>query len=436
MATVTSLGVGSGMDLETLVKNLMNVERLPLSTIQTKMSSYNTKISAMGTLSSKLSALQTAAKALKPDTLQTPLDKFGSYTAQVGSGGDNAAANAIVGAGAQSGSYDLEIQALAQAQKSRVAETNLDLDDANGLEITVDGKTTKVTPQTNTLSGLANAINRSDSGVKATIINDGGSKYLVLTGEEGEAKAFTLSGMGTENATRIQEGKDAEFTLDGIAVKTSSNTVKDVVPGVTLELKAVTSAATSLTVTAEYDTKLKAALEGFVKSFNDAVSSIKSLGSYDAETKATGALNGNRILREAQSALRGLVFGEVDDKIKLSDLGITFQKDGTLALDSDKLAAQITKDPAATATFAASIGTKFNTAIDKLVGVGGQVQAGTDSMKASLRDLEKRQEALEERLVAVEKRYRERFGALDTLMAKMTSTSSQLTSQLASISSS
>ncbi|GHU27095.1 hypothetical protein FACS189488_15170 [Betaproteobacteria bacterium] len=202
----------------------------------------------------------------------------------------------------------------------------------------------------------------------------------------------------------------------------------------TLNLKAVTTAPTTVTVTAEHGEKLQSSLEAFVKSFNDAVGSIKSLGSYDAETKKTGDLNGNRLLREAQSTLRNLVFEESPDGQTLSKLGISYQKDGTLKLDSDKLASAVANDPEAVAKFASHVGTRFNTEVDKIAGLGGRIQASTDSIKTNVRNLEKQQEALEARLVKIEARYRSQFGALDSLVANMNSTSSYLASQLSSLS--
>ncbi|GHT82348.1 flagellar hook-associated protein 2 [Betaproteobacteria bacterium] len=435
MASVSSLGAGSGMDLEGLVKGLMKVESLPLDTLKAKVTSFNTKISALGTLSSKLSSLQTAAKALKPNLLQAPLEKFATYSASVGNGD---VASATVGAGAKSGSYSLEVTKLAQAQKTSIRID--DPDNVGPLTLDFSGDPTRspvtITPGSNSLTSLANAINQSDSGVKATIVTANGNKHLVLTGEEGAGKEFSVSGSGVNSSdvTTTQNAQSAEFTFDGVSVTNASNTVTGVLEGVTLNLKAVTTAPTTVTVTAEHGEKLQSSLEAFVKSFNDAVGSIKSLGSYDAETKKTGDLNGNRLLREAQSTLRNLVFEESPDGQTLSKLGISYQKDGTLKLDSDKLASAVANDPEAVAKFASHVGTRFNTEVDKIAGLGGRIQASTDSIKTNVRNLEKQQEALEARLVKIEARYRSQFGALDSLVANMNSTSSYLASQLSSLS--
>jgi flagellar hook-associated protein 2 len=444
MANVSSLGVGSGLDLQGLLENLMKVERQPLTVLQQQVSSFNTKISALGTLTSKLSALQTAAQGLKPAVLQSPLDKFATYAGKVG---NEDVAGVSVGEGAGSGKYNLEVTQLAQAQKLRI-----DGDDVNiGGELTFSfaGDPTKdfsVTPGGSTLAGVAQAINQAGKGVTATVVNSAtDGPQLVLTSEEGEENAFTVGGAGfSGTATVVQGAQDAKLKLDGIEISSASNTVKDVVSGVTLDLKATNvGAPTTLTVTAEHGDKIKAALESFVKTFNDSIASIKSLGTYDKDKpEAAGALNGNRVLREAQTALRNLVFGESEvldengEQMALSKLGITFQKDGTLKLDSDKLTAAINSNPGRVAEFAAEIGGNFNKGLDELVGTGGVLKIATDGYKGNVSRLGDRQAALELRMEKIEARYRSQFAALDTLVSGMNSTSSFLAQQLASISAS
>ncbi|MDR1855429.1 MAG: flagellar filament capping protein FliD [Azoarcus sp.] len=425
--------MGSGLDLESLVTGLMNVERQPLETLKTQLSSYNTKISALGTLTSKLSALQTAAKNLQPATLQTALDKFGTFTGKVG---NESVAGVEAGTGAIAGSYSLEVSQLATAQKTSLKG----LDASQQLDITVGGTTYNFTAASNTLESMANAVNSSDSGISATVVNDGsGNQYLVLTGKEGASNNFTVSGGATTGATEttIQNAQSAQFKLDGISITSESNTVKDAVAGVTLNLKATNAGSpTTVSVTADYGDKIKESLNAFVTAFNAVVSSVKSLGSYDSETGEAGTLNGHRVLRETQTALRSLVNEQSASGLSLNSLGITFTSDGTLSLDADKLAKAVANDPAAVANFTSEIGSRFNSGVDKLITTGGTVQSATDSLKTSVTNLEKRQTALETRLESVEARYRSQFSALDTLMASMNSTSSYLTQQLASLSSS
>ncbi|MCL2162088.1 MAG: flagellar filament capping protein FliD [Betaproteobacteria bacterium] len=439
MATVTSLGVGSGLGLQGLLDDLMKIERLPLSNLQKQVSSVNTKISAMGTLAGKLSALQTAAKSLKPDVLQSALDKFGTYKGTVG---NESVASVTVGEGGLSGSYSLEVSQLAQGQKSRLDAGNFTGGGPIEFSFADSSKNFSVTPSGASLSAVANAINQADKGVTATIVNGAGGQQLILTGAEGAENAFTVGGAGvTGSATTVQSAQNAQLKIDGIDIVSSSNTVADAVTGVTLQLKGTTGVGspTTMTVEADFSEKLSKGLTDFVKAFNDVISTVKTLGAYDPEAKTAGTLNGNRILRETETTLRNLVFGQSSlqdqngEAMLLSKLGITFQKDGTLALDSDKLEAAIKKDPALIANFSAEIGNRFNTGLDKLAGTGGSVESATDSLRASVRGLEKRQEAMELRMLAVEARYRKQFTALDTLISQMNSTSNYVAQQLASL---
>lgn len=439
MAGVSSLGAGSGMNLEGLVQDLMKVERMPLNNLLKQVTSFNTQISAMGTLASKLSALQTAGRNLKPDVLQSALDKFGTFKATVS---DDKVASVNVGVGALSGSYKVEVSHLAQAQKSQLGASSFTGSGEIEFNFADNSKNFSVEPLGSDLTSIANAINRADKGVSATIVNGKDGQQLILTGKEGEENAFTVGGtaVAAGSMTTVQQAEDAALKIDGIEVKSSSNDVKNAVTGLNIRLKELGSA--TITVEADHSEKLKKGLEDFVKAFNDVISTVKSLGSYDAEKKTAGALNGNGILREAQSTLRSLALDQnsafVDKDgfaMTLGKLGITFQKDGTLAVDNDKLTAAINDNPALVANFTAEVGSRFNDGLQKLAGTGGMVELATNGMRSSVRNLEKRQETMETRLEGIEARYRKQFGALDQLIASMNRTSNFLSQQLSSLAS-
>ena len=447
MATITSLGAGSGMDLEGLVTSLMAVEKRPLTQLQKQTASYNTKISSLGKLSSSLSALQTAAKNLQPATLQSPLDKFAKYEASLtktASGGEIGTVTADTGAVA--GSYKLNVTQLAQGQK--ITSGALDNISAGTLKISVDGQDTDINITDTSAEGIRNAINQAKTGVTATIVNGNDGPRLMLSGEEGASKAFSLSGVaGLEydasansgSFTRAQAAQNAAFTVDGIAASSASNKVTGVVEGVTLNLTG--TGESTLNVKQDNTTNLKKSLEEFVTAYNNAVSSMASMGSYNADTKVAGELQGNTILRNAQQTLSKLVFDTTSttDGVsqRLADIGISFKtSDGKLALDADKLTAAIDKNPGAVANLASNVGDAFNTAMDRIVGTGGQIQSSTDAMRLTVKDLESRQEALSLRLEGIEKRYRTQFSALDTLMSSMNSVSSYLAQNLPKISAS
>jgi flagellar hook-associated protein 2 len=447
MASVSSLGAGSGLNLSGLLENLMKAERQPKEALlKSQLSSYNSKISGLGTLSSKLADLQTAVQALKPAVLQTPAQKFASYTGSL----DDKVGKLTIGEGAVTGSYKLTVTQLAQGQKSITKAINGDLTIGDTLDIGFtkdDGSSGSVSitidDNTKTLEGLRNVINarQGESGVSATIIKDGAAKRLVLSGADGKKFTTTTTGNSLEfDAGKQVVAQDAKFSIDGIELSSSSNKITNVIEGVTLDLVGKTdSNGVTLSIQKEGESKLKSALEGFVKAYNDAASSIKTLGAYNPETKVAGALQGNSVLREVQSKLSRLVFdtglGDGFDKQTLSSIGVSVSKagDGSLSIDADKLAAAIAKEPEAVANLAAKVGEAFDKELKAIVGIGGRIQTSTDSLKTSVRDVEKRQEALELRMQQVEARYRAQFTALDTLVTKMNSLSSSLAGSLGSL---
>ncbi|MDR0233453.1 MAG: flagellar filament capping protein FliD [Zoogloeaceae bacterium] len=443
MATVTSLGIGAGMDLQGLLENLMNVERQPLNRLKSQTSSYNSTISALGTLSSKLSSLRTAAQNLKPATLQTPLEKFATYT---GTLEDDKVGKVTVGDGAVAGKYNLEVLSLAKGQKTVTSGSIT----AGALSFTFAGGDAGRDFSVDVASGasmadVAKAINASagakNAGISATVVGDS----MIISGETGADNAFTLGGgvFDTPNVINTQEASDAAIKIDNaVTVTSQTNKFADALSGVTIDLSSTAAGtSTTLTVTKNIEDKLRSSLEAFVKAFNDAATSMSSLGAYNSETGVAGALQGNNILRDSQSMLSNLVFNtKLDDGTQfgaasLSSIGIAFSKnsDGTLTIDADKLKAAIAADPEKVAKLAEEVGKQFDAALDKVVGTGGRIDSSTDSIKSTIRMLDKQYEAMERRLDSVEERYRAQFTALDTLIAKLGSTSNWLAQSLSSL---
>lgn len=488
MASVTSLGVGSGLDLEGMLTKLMQVEQQPLTLLQKKQSSYQSKISALGTLQSSLAALQTAAAALTPSSTQTALDKFSSYSASVA---DSTIASASATKGAVAGTYSLEVSSLASAQRLvspasafTSASTALNID-AGTLKIEFG----KLTPATTnpvaaasytpdatrelnisiaagaSLNDIRDAINAKNGGVSATIVTGTNGPQLTLTSlQEGTSNVMQVSGLtGTdaanfnfnplspvagslsETAAGGRSASDAAFMVNGIAGTSSTNAVTGVLDGVTINLLKVTagtagtstSVPTSITVSQNTTSGLTSALQAFVKAYNDANSTMGGLGTYNATTKIAGALQGDSSLRTAQSQVRSLLFGAVSNDSsayqRLADIGVSVAKDGTLSLDTAKLSTAISKDFSGVANLVAKVGDSFNKTLEGIVGTSGSLVSATNGVTRMIKDLTNRQNALSDRLTQIEAGYRKQFTALDTLVASMNKTSSYLTQQLAAL---
>ncbi|MGB4466885.1 MAG: flagellar filament capping protein FliD [Azovibrio sp.] len=480
---ISSLGAGSGLDLNGILNSLMAAEQQPLIKLQTQEASYQARISALGSLKGALSALQTAAAGLLPASGQTAAEKYTTYSATVA---DSAIASASASKGAVAGTYALEVSKLAQNQRLATATlgtppaspyANADaaigegtlaikfgelkdgaytVDAARTLNITIDSTN-------NTLGGLRDAINAKNGGVTATIINGTAGAQLVLTAKESGNKnvmqieapdvgglpsplagfAFdpvTASGGFTQDpAQGGMAAQDAEFKLNGIAATSSTNSISGVLEGVTLTLSKVTEVdkPTRITVSTNTTSQLTTALTAFVKGYNDANKTVSELGAYDAETKKAGPLQGQAIVRSAQNLIRNLVFsttaGGSGNIQRLSDIGISIDKSGALALDSSKLNKALEADYEGVTRLVEKVGNAFKTGLDSMTSSTGTISSVTDNVKNMIKGLGERGEILQARIARIEERYRAQFSALDTTIAGMKQTSSYLTQQLASL---
>lgn len=464
MATITSLGTGSGLQLESLVTKLMAAESVSLKTLQTKQTAYNTKISAMGTLRSSLSSLQSAASALVPSALQSTTDKYASYTATLA---NTAVATANATTGAVAGKYSLEVSALAQGQRltsSTFASSTTSITSTGGT-ITLDLGTLSGTTYTAdssrsynislaagaTLSDLRDAINKTNAGVTATIINGTSGSQLVLTGSEGTNNVAKLSSSdisgfnytpganGTQGWTQSQAATDATFALNGIAATSHSNTVTTALDGVTLNLTGTNSGAvTTLTITQDLTTNASKLLQSFVTSFNSAYATMSTLGAYNTTTKVAGDLQGNSTLRYAMTQMRQAIFSTKSDNAttkyqSLSDIGVSINSSGQLSIDTTKFNAAMNADSSNVTNLIVKVGSTYNGNIDNLIGTTGSITVATSGLNATVKDYDNRIEKMQTQLTAIEARYRSQFSALDTLVSSLTSTGDYLTSFISSL---
>lgn len=449
MASITSLGTGSGLDLEGLVTKLMTAERVPITTIQTKEAKEQTKLSAWGQIKSALSTLQAAAQAMDTST------ELVTYS---GSIADSTVASVAVGSSASAGKYSLEVTQLATAQKTRssgYASATAALATSGATSLTLKVGSTEKTlslSANSTLQDLRDAINDANAGVTASIVNDGKgtstSYSLVLTGDEtGTANAFSLTGLtGTDTLSTVTAAANAEFTIDGIDYTRSSNTVADAINGVTLTLqKTNVDDPTTLNVTTD-TSALKSKVSTFVTAYNTVNTLVKSLTAYNADTKTAAMLNGDSTLSSVQSQLKSIISSAVGSGSvsRLAEIGVAFQKDGSLKLDSttfDKalsssvstVASLFIKD---TSTGVTGIASQLGTKITAMLNTDGVVTDHTEAIQKKIDDMDDRTTVLEDRMTAIEKRYRTQFSALDTLVANLNTSASYLTQMLKSLDSS
>lgn len=385
--TISSPGIGSNLDVNSIITQLMAIESQPLTTFAKKEAAFQAQLSAYGSVKGAMSSFQGTMSSL------ASLTKFQGYTA-------NSADTAIVAAGAANsavaGSYSIEVTALAQAQKLTAAgqasttaaigsgaTTTLTFDFGTiagtldtgtgtynaGATFTSNGagtKTVTIDSTNNTLSGIRDAINNAQIGVTATIISDGSaSPYrLVLTqNSTGKDNSIKISVSGdaaissllaqdpaaTQNLSETITAQNAAFKVDGIAISKASNTVTDAIPGVSLILQK-TNSGSPIKVNVTQDTaQITSAVNTFVKAYNDVNKTLSDLSAYDASAKQGAILNGDATVRSLQSQIRSMlssaITGLTGSYATLSQIGVSFQKDGTMAVDATKLQSVIDSSP-------------------------------------------------------------------------------------------
>ncbi|WP_082493854.1 flagellar filament capping protein FliD [Massilia sp. Leaf139] len=445
MATISGAGMLSGLPVDDLVSGLMRVEQQPLANLQSKQASFNAKLSAFGTLKSAVSAFQTAVKNVSGDALSA-LTATSSKTDTVG-------VSAAKGSGATAGTYSIEVSKLAQSDKlvSAGVAPDAKFTAAGGsMSITIGGKTTAVTATDGSLSSLSNAINKANAGVTATILNDGTSDRLVITGNNtGTANGVTIAATGElaqfatgagSTMTKSQTAQNAEMTIDGVPVSKASNTVTDAIKGVTLNL-AQTNVGSPVKVTLAKDTAdVTKNITAFVDAYNTLATAVNKQTAFNATTKTGAVLNGDASARSILTGIRaelGKAVGDAGGLKTLSDIGISFQRDGTLKLEKpDKLKTALeTNFTAVSSLFGGSDGvaTRLTKVTDEMLGSKGVFKTRTDGLNATISSLGKSQDRMELQLAQTEKRYRAQFTSLDTMMVNMQSMNSYLSQQLAAL---
>lgn len=458
MASISSLGIGSNLNLNTLLEQLQTAEQAPLTAITARAKSYQTKLSAYSQVQSVLTAYQASAKKLA-DASSFGVVKASLNTTDIMT--VSTASNAVPG------NYDITVSNLATAQSlvsGNVADQKTAIGGGEivfqfGEALASGGTATstkKVTvPAGATLEGMRDAINKAGIGVTASIINDGSSNpyRLVLTSDKTGTQAtmkvssadtalndlvgFDPDPLATDNKMEQKvPPANATLKINGIDVVSQSNTVVDAAQGVTMTL--TKAGTTSLTITRD-NAAIKSTIQAFVTAYNNIQSTAKSLTAFDTDSGTSAALTGDGTLRNIQARLRGMLGGAMSDgnggSLTLIDIGVTFNKDGTMAVDDAKLTKAISNNLAGvTAMFSGtgdttSLGKQVTDFVDSLSTTNGALKVAQDGITNTLKDLEDDYTRVEDRVNSTIERYKAQFTQLDMLVAQMNRTSSYLTQQ-------
>ena len=439
MASIASLGVGSGLDLNGLLDQLEAAERQKLTPITNQAASYQAKISAFGTLESALDKFRDAAETLgEEDSFRSVATNQTGESVTFTTGTDVALGSFDINVTQRARAYSIATQGVVDKDADLGAgSVSIDLANGESLEVTLS-------EDKSSLKDLRDAINDQNKGVQASIVNDGsGTPYRLVmtsakTGTEEAISGVSFSGglgsaLSLDGASEVT-ARNAEFTINGIAMQSQSNKVEDAIQGVTLNL--VEEGESSLDITRDTDA-IKKAVNDFVSAFNNLKESIGSLTSFNSETGESGELIGNSTVRRIESELRGVLSAGVDEGEYrvLADLGVSLQRDGTLKVNDEDLDEAISNNLEGVSRFFVGrdendgiIG-KLDSALEDMLEDDGMIDRVTEGFQTSIDSLSKRYDRMEQSIAATVERYRTQFQKLDSMVAQMNATSSYLTQQ-------
>lgn len=457
MAGTSINGVGSGIDIDSIVTSLVNAQKTPKQNqITNQKSTANTQLSAVGTLKSALETFQSALEKLNDSSSS-------SFAGLAVKSSNTDALTAQLGTGAAAGTYKIEVKSLATS--SKVATQYIDKSATFGsgtLTLTQGSSSYKVNVSSGaSLSDIRDSINTQlkSNGITANIITDANGPRLVLSSSvtgagsdisvaaSGDSSLSVLNIDGANTQASATAGgyisapaANAEYTIDGLEMSSSTNSIKSAISGVEFDL--VAEGKSTITVDTNTD-GLKSSVQSFVDAYNTLMTSINSLTKVTTTTDSDGnpttssaALASDSMTRSLLNTLRSELVGSSSNggTIKLlSQLGVSTQNDGTLEVDSDKLDAALEKNFASVQGFFTGTGgllDRMSSSLDVYTKSNGLLDQRKASLNDTLSDLATQQTALDNRMDKLTTTLMAKYNAMDSLVAQLNATSSSVLTTL------
>lgn len=481
MATITSLGIGSGIDINTIVTQLVAVESRPIAQLQSQVSRLNTQVSAFGKLQSLLAGVQDAANALNASSL---------WTRSTATSSNDAAVSPLGGSNATPGNYAVAVNRLA-APQTVVSGTTFasptDLVGGGVLTLAVGRWTPPVPPAqvpsgfvpeasrtpatividaTDTLQTLRDKINAQGAGVSASIVTDAsGSRLALRSTASGADNGFRVSvgdddlndtdlnglsrlafdpDIGANGMSYAQGASNASAVINGIAVDSAGNELVGVVEGLTLRLRQTTTGTVDIGVSADR-AAVREAVQKFADAYNALAREITEQTKYDPTSKVGGPLQGDSAVGGLLARLRGVVnnpSAAAPGLERLSDVGLQLQRDGTLSINSARLETALADLPALRRALANTDSVtpanqgfmrRFAALASDALGVDGVLTTRSNGLRQLITKNQEQQARYEDRV----ERYRERlvaqFSAMDANLSRLNALQSYVSQQLAAL---
>lgn len=331
---------GSTFNPQQYVAEIIQSEEGPENLMQQQVSDLSAQGTALSTISTQLQALQTAVFSLS--------DFQGALAAKTVSSSDPTTVTATADSTAAAGTHTLTVANLATTSSeysSTVADGNTTFADGSfDVQVGTGSPVTITVDSSNdTLNGLASAINGQGLGVTASVVTDAsGSRLSLVSNTSGAPGDLTISNNTTGlTFTKAITGQNANFTLDGVSLSSTSNAASGMLQGVTLNLQGVSANPVSLVVAPD-TTQATTAIQNFVTAYNTVVSNLNSQFAYNADTGSTGPLGSDPTMMQLQQQLLGdaayTVAGNGADT-NLASIGVSMNEDGTLSVNTSTLSA-------------------------------------------------------------------------------------------------
>ncbi len=441
LGTITSLGIGSGLDLQGMLDKLSKVDQLPITRMQAQLVNIDAKKNAYDSISTKLSSLSGSLSGLV-----SAFDNFKT------SSSDSTIASASISGSVTSATYDLNITTLAQAEQWQsngfASDTtplsagtfSFSIGGGSTYSIATDSDTND-SSKPSTPSELVAAINGLNSGATATLINTGAASnpYVIqLSAPSGTANTLTISSTPTGlSFTKTQSASDLSMTINGLSVTKSSNNVNDLISGLQFDISAIGSA----TITVSHDdSKISSAIQDIVKSYNDFKKTYDNAVHYSDDPKQQGILMSDFNIKDIFNRVEQpfLLYNAAGSLHSLSDIGITRNDDGTLSFDSSKLDAELVSNRDDVKQLLVGDGSSssdsffghLSTVLNYVSSATGPIDSETTLFDTEKSDLNKQISQTESFLAQQKSLLELQFSNLDTVLGKLKSIGNYLTMQI------
>lgn len=448
---LSSSGIGSGLNIDSLVSQLVQAEgQAPSLRLNKREAVLQADLSAIGQLKSALNGFKSALAGLGDPNAFLPRSATSSDTSLFSVSADTTAV---------AGSYSIEVLSLAASDKLRsnaFTDSTTEVIGTGTLDISLGATTFQVSVDStnNTLKGIQDAINAASDnpGITASIVNVGAGPQLVLDSasvgaantisvaviDDDAGDGFELTRLDSANLTNVQSAQDASFNIDGQLATSSSNSVTNVISGVTIDLKKAAVGTTETLTVSMNDGGVKAKLLKFMTAYDKLADTMKSLSSFNQETKVGAILQGDPTLRGIENNLRNILTSPIAglDYGTLAEMGIKTDDSGHLKMNDAQFDKVLAADfSAVSKLFSGDDGlvSRLSNALETHLAADGALESRTKSLNDSIKDVAGDREVLGRRLIAIEARYRKQFTAMDTLLGQLGSTSTYLAQQLANL---